>query len=214
MVGFGMGNYRDDLMEKLADKGNGNAFYVDGIREARRVFQTRLTGTLEVIAKDVKIQVEFDPKVVRSYRLLGYENRDIADQDFRNDKVDAGEVGAGHSVTALYEVQLAGAGDLGTVRVRAKEPSGTVAKEAAFPMLRAFVHESLAAATPDFRFATAVAGTADILRHSVQSETWSLALAEQLARDSAGGDPEREEFVRLVGRARALFASTYPVTGR
>ena len=122
-------------MEQLADKGNGNCFYVDSLKEARKVFETQLTGTLEVIAKDVKFQVEFNPKAVSRYRLMGYENRDIADKDFRNDKVDAGEIGAGHTVTALYEVELTGeAQDLATVRIRAKAPNGAEAKEQAFPL--------------------------------------------------------------------------------
>src|SRR5690606_24280458 len=87
---------------------NGNYYYIDGINQARRVFQEQLGGTLEVVAKDVKIQVEFDPDAVARYRLIGYENRDVADDDFRNDRVDAGEIGAGHTVTALYEIELAG----------------------------------------------------------------------------------------------------------
>ncbi len=105
-VGFGMGNYNDVLMEQLADKGDGNYAYVDDLDAARRVFVENLTGTLQTIAGDAKVQVEFEPGVVQSYRLLGYENRDVADRDFRNDAVDAGEIGAGHQVTALYEVKL------------------------------------------------------------------------------------------------------------
>jgi len=105
-VGFGMGNYNDVLMEKLADQGDGNYYYVDDIDEAQRVFVENLTGTLQTIARDTKVQVEFDPEQVLRWRLLGYENRDVADEDFRNDDVDAGEVGAGHEVTALYEIKL------------------------------------------------------------------------------------------------------------
>ncbi|MCA8935822.1 MAG: von Willebrand factor type A domain-containing protein [Planctomycetes bacterium] len=105
-IGFGMSNYNDTLMEQLGDKGDGHYAYVDTIDEAKRVFVDNLTGTLQVIARDTKVQVEFNPKVVKSYRLLGYENRDVADEDFRNDSVDGGEVGSGHSVTALYEVKL------------------------------------------------------------------------------------------------------------
>jgi len=211
-VGFGMGNYRDDMMEKLADKGNGNCFYVDSLREAKKVFETQLTGTLQVIAKDVKVQVEFDPGAVKTYRLIGYEDRDIADQDFRNDKVDAGEIGAGHSVTALYEVQLTGKGEsLATVRIRAKEPNGTLAKEQAFGFERSLLRESLDGASPDFRFAVAVAGTADVFRHSQASEGWSLATAEKLAKGASEGDADREEFVQLLGRARAIWAQTHQV---
>jgi Ca-activated chloride channel family protein len=120
-VGFGMGNYKDTLMEQLANKGNGNYYYIDSMNQARRVFQEQLGGTLEVVAKDVKIQVDFDKQAVVKYRLVGYENRDVADIDFRNDKVDAGEIGAGHSVTAIYEVELgASTRPLATVRIRAK----------------------------------------------------------------------------------------------
>lgn len=206
MVGFGMGNYRDTLMEKLADEGNGNCFYIDSIKEAKRVFQEKLAGTLEVIAKDVKLQVEFHPDAVASYRLVGYENRDIADKDFRNDQVDAGELGAGHTVTALYEVQLKGnANTLATVRIRAKQPSGTVAKEQAFSFGADRVREAIEEASPDFRFAAAVAGTADILRGNPQTEGFSLATAELLARGSAGDNADRQEFVKLVQKARLLI---------
>ncbi|NBD09137.1 vWA domain-containing protein [Corallococcus silvisoli] len=212
-VGFGMGNYHDSLMEQLADKGNGNSFYVDSVKEARKVFETQLTGTLEVIAKDVKFQVEFNPKAVTRYRLMGYENRDIADKDFRDDKVDAGEIGAGHTVTALYEVELTGeAQDLATVRIRAKAPNGTEAKEQAFPLTRANVKPTLEAATSDFRFAVAVAATADILRAAPSAEGWSLATTQKLAEGAAGGDADRTEFVRLVGQARAL--TTASASGR
>ncbi|HET7501260.1 MAG TPA: von Willebrand factor type A domain-containing protein, partial [Kofleriaceae bacterium] len=102
-VGFGMGNYKDALMEQLADKGNGNNFYIDSLAAAKRVFQDQLGANLEVIARDVKLQVDFDPRQVARYRLIGYENRAIADHDFRNDAVDAGEIGPGHQVTAMYE---------------------------------------------------------------------------------------------------------------
>src|SRR5690606_2095351 len=105
-IGFGMGNYNDVLMERLADQGDGVYYYVDDLEEARRVFVENLSGTLQTIARDAKIQVEFDPSVVLAYRLLGFENRDVADKDFRNDAVDAGEIGAGHEVTALYEVRF------------------------------------------------------------------------------------------------------------
>ncbi|AKF81825.1 von Willebrand factor A [Myxococcus fulvus 124B02] len=209
-VGFGMGNYRDDMMEKLADKGNGNSFYVDSYKEAKKVFETQLTGTLEVIAKDVKLQVEFNPAAVSRYRLVGYENRDVADKDFRDDKVDAGEIGAGHNVTALYEVELVkGAKEsLATVRVRAKAPNGTEASEQAFPLERSLLRDSLEAASPDFRFALAVAATADVLRGNPAAEGWSLATAQKLAEGAVGGDADRAEFVRLVTQARALSGAS------
>ncbi len=105
-VGFGMGNYNDVLMEQLADRGNGHYAYVDSLAEARKVFVENLTSTLQTIARDAKVQVEFEPSAVARYRLIGYENRDIADHRFRDDTVDAGEIGAGHAVTALYEIKL------------------------------------------------------------------------------------------------------------
>ncbi|MCA9728533.1 MAG: von Willebrand factor type A domain-containing protein [Candidatus Eisenbacteria bacterium] len=127
-VGFGMGNFNDVLMERLADQGDGAYYYVDDLAEAHRVFEENLTGTLQTIARDAKLQVEFDPKIVQAYRLLGFENRDIADPDFRNDAVDAGEIGAGHEVTALYEVrfqkdvQPGRSGRFATVRMRYEVP--------------------------------------------------------------------------------------------
>jgi Ca-activated chloride channel family protein len=202
-IGFGMGNYRDDLMERLADKGNGNCYYIDSEKEARRVFQEQLAGVLEIIAKDVKVQVEFDKTAVRGYRLIGYENRAIADQDFRNDKVDAGEIGAGHTVTALYEVELTGEGSkVATVRVRAKTPSGSEAAEQRFSFAREQLRSKLAEASADMRFATAVAGTADILRGAPQASDWSLAVAEELAEGAIDGMEDREEFVSLLRRVR------------
>ncbi len=123
-VGFGMGNFNDVLMEQLADKGDGNYAYVDTLDEARRLFVDNLTSTLQVIAKDAKVQVDFNKEVVARYRLIGYENRAVADQDFRNDTVDAGEIGAGHHVTALYAVILnpGAQGRLATVQLRWQDP--------------------------------------------------------------------------------------------
>ncbi|KFE70283.1 vWA domain-containing protein [Hyalangium minutum] len=208
-VGFGMGNYRDDMMEKLADKGNGNSFYVDSFAEAKKVFETQLTGTIEVIAKDVKLQVEFNPASVRRYRLVGYENRNVADRDFRNDKVDAGEIGAGHNVTALYEVELTGEqAPLATVRIRAKAPNGTEAAEQAFPFERSMLRSSVEEASSDFRFALAVASTADILRHSPASKDWSLATARKLGEGASDGTAERTEFLKLVTQAQALMGAS------
>ncbi|MGM5488584.1 MAG: vWA domain-containing protein [Nanobdellota archaeon] len=119
-IGVGMGNYNDELLEKIADKGNGNYYYVNDFMEARRVFNQQLSGTLEAVAKDAKVQVEFNPESVQEYRLIGYENRKIADDQFRNDSKDAGEIGAGHQVTAIYELKLTGTEDLGTIYLRYK----------------------------------------------------------------------------------------------
>src|SRR5690606_20670356 len=123
-VGVGMGNHNDALLERLADRGNGQAIYVDRVEEARRVFVENLTGTLETVARDARIQVEFDSKKVLRYRLLGYENRAIADHRFRDDTVDAGEIGAGHQVVALYEIEPRPdvTGTLATVRLRWIQP--------------------------------------------------------------------------------------------
>jgi Ca-activated chloride channel family protein len=205
-VGFGMGNYKDNLMEQLADKGNGNAYYIDGLSEAKKVFQEQLGGTLEVIAQDVKIQVDFNPKSVTAYRLVGYENRDIADHDFRNDKVDAGEIGAGHAVTAVYEVELARDAEptLATVRIRAKKPRGTEAAEYAYPFETKALEPTFADASPDFRWAAAVMGFAEILRKSPYADGWKLDTVLTIAQGAAGaGNAERQEFLSLVGKARS-----------
>ncbi len=200
-VGFGQGNYQDETMEQLADRGNGNYYYVDSVDEAERIFVEKVAGTLEVVAKDVKVQVKFDPRRVRAYRLIGYENRDIADRDFRNDRVDAGEIGSGHSVTALYEVVPVGDGldpDAVTVRVRAKAPRGEKAKETVYRLGAADVHPSLEAAPRDFAFAAAVAGAAEHLRGSAFAAAWSPALIQELACGSAGSDRRKKEFCRLL----------------
>jgi Ca-activated chloride channel family protein len=209
-LGFGMGNYKDELMEQFANKGNGNHFYVDSLFEARRIFQEQLGGTLEVIAKDVKLQVEFNPDFVTAYRLVGYENRDIADVDFRNDKVDAGEIGAGHTVTALYEVELKpGAGEgLATVRLRAKQPKGAEAHERAFVFHASQLAKSFDTAAKDFQFATAVMGAAEIFRQSPYAKGWSYDLVNEIARGaSPKGNAERQEFISLLDRAKSIVAS-------
>ncbi len=211
-IGFGMGNYKDTLMEQLANKGNGNYFYIDSINQARRVFQEQLGGTLEVVAKDVKIQVDFDPDVVKRYRLVGYENRYVADKDFRNDKVDAGEVGAGHTVTAMYEVELTREDAVPvTVRLRAKQPKGSKAKETAYAFSPAQNFSSFSAAPEDFRFASAVMGGAEILRGSEYAAEWSLGDVISIAKAaSTAHESERSEFISLMEKARELrskFAS-------
>lgn len=205
-VGFGTGNYKDTLMEQLANKGNGNYFYIDSVSQARRVFQEQLGGTLEVVAKDVKIQVELNPEAVASYRLVGYENRDIADEDFRDDKVDAGEIGAGHSVTALYEVKLAddSKGPLATVRVRAKTPRGNTAAETEYAFDRNMLTDSFAAASDDFRFAAAVMATAEILRKSKHAANWNLADIVEIVRATTGSHADRIEFLALLDSVGAL----------
>ncbi len=211
-IGFGQGNYKDETMEQLANKGNGNNYYIDGLSQAKRVFERQLGSTLEVVAQDVKLQVDFDATQVARYRLIGYENRDVADSDFRNDAVDAGEIGAGHQVTALYEIErvkaVGGAAPMLTVRVRAKEPKGTKASEQAFPFASANLAHSFASAPTDLRFAFAVAGFADVLRGAEDAEHWDLAQLQTIAAQAAGDDADRKELVALIGQARALRGGT------
>jgi Ca-activated chloride channel family protein len=161
---------------------------------------------LEVIARDVKIQVEFDPKVVKQYRLIGYENRDIADKDFRNDKVDAGEIGNGHSVTAVYDIVL---NDTKTspivLRLRHKEPVGSEkAKESEFKMDPASISASFESAPRDFRLAAAIAGFAEILRQSPHAAKWSLSDIARLADQAASTKSDEQELVSLIHRAERL----------
>ncbi len=206
-IGFGMGNYKDTMMEQLANKGNGNYYYIDSMKEARRVFGEQVDGTLQVIAKDVKIQVEFNPAQVKTYRLIGYENRDIADKDFRNDAVDAGEIGAGHSVTALYEVKLKGeqpTDTIATVRVRHKKPDGFKASEAEFRFTNRDIRTTVSKASKDFQFATAVAGFAEVLRGSPYAKNLSYDLVLEVAESSTNGRKDRKEFVKLVKQAKRL----------
>ncbi|MCY4556292.1 MAG: von Willebrand factor type A domain-containing protein [Chloroflexi bacterium] len=183
-VGFGMGNYNDILMEQLANDGDGAYYYVDTLSEARRIFVDDLTGTLQVIARDAKVQVEFNPEVVSRYRLLGYENRDVADDDFRNDEVDAGEIGAGHSVTALYELKLreGAEGVIGTVYMRYEDVGFNEVVE----INQEFHHSDLAAAfeetAPTFQLSAVVAEFAEVLRGSYWAREGSLQAVAGEAR--------------------------------
>ncbi len=176
-VGVGMGNYNDILLEQLANDGDGSYHYVDTLAEARNVFVDNLVGTLQNIAKDAKIQVQFNPAVVRSYRLLGYENRAVADQDFRDDSVDAGEVGAGHSVTALYEIKLHDGvdGPLGMVSVRYEDPDTRRVVEATRTFQRWELETVFAKTSPRFQLAAVVAEYAEILRESYWAQDGNLA---------------------------------------
>ena len=207
MIGLGMGNYKDTTMEQLANKGNGNYYYIDTIKESRKVFGEQLDGTLQIIAKDVKIQVEFDKKAVKSYRLIGYENRDIADKDFRDDKVDAGEIGAGHTVTALYEVVLdkSSADNIATVRIRHKKPDGYKATESSFPMKRNMLAKNLSDSSKDFQFAAAVTGFAEILRESPYAKDLNFALIKEIAQSATSPSQlDRLEFIELVEKAEKI----------
>ncbi len=214
-VGFGRGNYKDTMMEQLANKGNGNYSYIDTPAESRRVFGEQLGGLLQVVARDAKIQVEFDPTMVRKYRLIGYENRDVADRDFRNDHVDAGEIGAGHNVTAVYELAFNDGSRLDrspvTVRIRYKQPTGSeTASELAFRMRPNMIASRFSAAPRSLRLATAVAGFAEVLRQSPHAKQWSLATMARIARQASWGKPEQNELLRLIGKAQRLRPEPKP----
>ena len=219
-IGFGMGNYNDVLMEQLADRGDGNHYYVDRLEEAQRVLVESLTGTLQTIAKDAKVQVEFDSTRVLRYRLIGFENRDVADRDFRNDKVDAGEIGGGHEVSALYEVKLAPGvtqGTIATVRLRYARPDQ---EGAGAPQVREMerrfsvgdLNRRFEDAAPRFRMDAAVAEFAEILRGSYWAKEGRLSDVLSVARSAAGRlhDDATAEFVSLVEKAAALKAQSQP----
>ena len=180
-VGFGMGNYNDILMERLANKGNGSYAYVDTLNEAKRVFVENLTGTLQTIAKDAKIQVEFNPETVSRFRLVGYENRRLAHEDFRDDAVDAGEVGAGHSVTALYEIKLHenADGKLATVFIRHEDPDTGNVTEVNTSISTDALKGSFEETTPTFQLAASVAEFAEILRGSFWAQAGNLELVRE-----------------------------------
>ena len=185
-VGFGMGNYNDVLMEKLGNKGNGRYAYVDDIDEARRIFVDNLTGNLQVIARDVKIQVDFNPDVVRSYRLLGYENRDVADDQFRDDQEDGGEIGAGHSVTALYEIKFnrnRESNTVATVFIRHKQPDTFEVAENSCRITALDFVNRFETCSPQFRLAAAAAEFAEILRKSYWAKGSSLADVRAVVKD-------------------------------
>ncbi|HEY3368409.1 MAG TPA: von Willebrand factor type A domain-containing protein [Symbiobacteriaceae bacterium] len=204
-IGVGMGNYNDVLLEQLADKGNGNYYYINNEDEARRVFVENLMGTLETVAKDVKIQVTFDSEQVATWRLVGYENRVMRNEDFRNDRVDSGDMGAGHAVTALYELQLypeSRGGALGTVTVRYKEPAGDRPMEASLP-IRAYPSDGSARV----RWTAAVAEFAGRLRGSPWAAETSFGTIRAVAKQAAGDLDEtepRREFLGMLDMAMRL----------
>jgi Ca-activated chloride channel family protein len=210
-VGFGMGNYNDVLMEQLADHGDGFYAYVDTLAEARRLFVYELPSTLQVIARDARIQVEFNPAVVRSYRLIGYENRDVADEDFRDDDLDAGEIGLGHSVTALYEIKFwegASTADPAlTAYVRYENPDTRETVEINRSVSWGEFAGTFEAASPRFQLTAVVAEYAEVLRHSYWAKESSLQAVLAQARRVAGyfsGDEDVAEFLELVERASTL----------
>jgi len=230
VLGYGMGNYQDAKMQKLADKGNGNHAYIDGIAEAKKVLVNEFGGTLFTIAKDVKLQVEFNPAKVQGYRLIGYENRMLAKEDFNDDKKDAGELGSGHTVTALYEIIPVGIKssflqkvdslkyqpniqalsktnyneEIMTVKFRYKAPDGDVSKLMEHPVKDNQI--SIASTSSNFRFAAAVAEFGMLLRNSEYKSSASFNNVLNMARKAKGTDEEgyRAEFIRLAESAQML----------
>lgn len=230
VLGYGTGNYQDAKMQKLADKGNGNHAYIDNQSEAKKVLVSEFGGTLFTIAKDVKLQVEFNPEKVQGYRLLGYENRLLAKEDFNNDKKDAGELGSGHTVTALYEVIPVGlksdvldsvdelkykkpskqvaagkfSGELMNIKLRYKQPDGEVSKLLQHPVMDS--NKPITRASDNLRFAAAVAQFGMLLRNSEYKGTGSYAMVNQLAANALNKDGEgyRKEFIELVKKVQAL----------
>ena len=225
-LGFGQGNYNDHLMEQLADQGNGNYAYIDTINEAQKVLVDELGATLEVIAKDVKVQIEWNPAVVAEYRLIGYENRKLAREDFSNDKVDAGDIGAGHTVTALYEIVLAGGegqrleplrysqqplvkgkrNEIAHLRLRYKAPDSDRSKLIEQPISTNMIQNTLSASSENFRFSASVAAFSQLLRGGRYTESYDYAEVAKLVQGSRGSDDYgyRGEFLRLVKLAASL----------
>ncbi|WP_108397856.1 vWA domain-containing protein [Devosia submarina] len=232
VLGFGRGNLGDDTMQALAQNGNGNASYISDFREAQKVLVQEIGGTLEMIAKDVKIQVEFNPAMVSEYRLIGYETRALNREDFNNDKVDAGDIGAGHSVTALYEITpvgsggelvdplrygsasqpIARSGEWAFLRLRYKLPQSEVSQLIEQPITSDMVHSDIAQASDDMRFAAAIAAFGQKLRGSNYSGEMSWDAIAALARSGRGTDESgyRNEFLQLVQTAKALKPDAVP----
>lgn len=209
--GFGMGNYNDVLMEQLADQGDGNYAYIDTLEEAERVFAEQLTSTIFTIAKDAKIQVAFNPVVVERYRLLGYENRAIADEDFRDDTVDAGEIGAGHSVTALYEIKLADNANPAevamTVSVRYADPETAEITEISRTITSNEFATTFENASPRFQLDGVVAEYAEVLRGSYwaqENDLTSVAIDARRIAEYLPEDADVQEFAALVWQAAGM----------
>jgi Ca-activated chloride channel family protein len=207
-LGFGMGNYNDVLMERLADEGDGRYAYIDTLDEARRVLVEELTGTLQTVAEEARAQVEINPEVVERYRLLGYENRDVADERFRDDTVDAGEIGAGHDVTALYEVKLEGRpgrrDEIATLHLRWASAAAGEMFEISHVVTGADFAPTWDKASPALRLTTLVAEFAELLKKTYWSKDGELDgvffRAQQVSAEFAG-DRKVADFVSLVGRA-------------
>ena len=209
-IGFGMGNFNDILMEQLANKGNGSYAYVDTLDEAKRIFVENLTGTLQVIARDAKVQVEFNPRVVSRFRLLGYENRRLAHEDFRDDEADGGEIGSGHSVTALYEVKFhkGAVGQVADVFIRHEDPDTRQVTEVRKDIFVAELADTFEDASPEFQLAAAVGEFAEILRKSFWAQGGSLEAVHQAIEGiwpHIRGE-HNDELVQLVNQAARFKA--------
>ncbi len=209
VFGFGTGNYKDMYMEQLADHGNGNYAYIDSQNEALHIISEKLVSTLQVIAKDVKVQVEFNPANILRYRLVGYENRLLENDDFNDDTVDAAEVGAGHTVTAFYEVELAqelSAERLAECRFRYKEPQGTESILISQTVMPESVVATVEETSPGFRLAAAVVEFAEILRHSKHCQDADFEKVLELAQASADEQrPIEAELLQLIEAAKSLW---------
>lgn len=207
-IGVGMGNFNDVFMEQLADNGNGSYAYIDDLDEAQRLFVDNLVSNLQVIALDAKVQVDFNPDVVAYYRLVGYENRAVADEDFRNNAVDAGEIGAGHSATALYAVVLKPGieGRIGTVQLRWQDPETYQVKEINGNFNTWDLETSFYQADPHYQLSVMVAEFAEVLRHSPWAAETNLEQLHSLAYELPEmlDDPDVIEFVNLLGQAANL----------
>jgi Ca-activated chloride channel family protein len=231
-LGFGTGNYNDHLMEQLADAGNGNYAYIDTLNEAQKVLVDEMSSTLNTIASDVKIQIEFNPAVVAEYRLIGYENRTLQREDFNNDKIDAGEIGAGHTVTALYEINLVASNskridplryskpaavasehnnEVALLRLRYKQPDSDNSSLSEHPILITEIEDRQDKTSDSFRFSASVAGFGQLLRGGKHTEDFAYDDVLELARNARGDDPfgYRGEFISLVNLAKTL--QTTPV---
>jgi len=207
-VGVGMGNFNDVVMEQLADQGDGFYAYVNDEREAQKLFGDDLVSTLLTVAIDGKIQVEFNEDAVDEYRLIGFENRAVLDSDFRNDAVDAGELGAGHQVTALYELKVArgfdSADQIGTVQLRWEDPEEGSVRETRLVLTPSIVEDRWNDTDSDFRLAVTVAAFAEILRNSPHVGDVSMTqVAEEAAALSPGSGPI-EELAEMIGRANSI----------
>jgi Ca-activated chloride channel family protein len=238
VLGYGMGNYKDSKMQQLADRGNGNHAYIDNITEAKKVLVNEFGGTLFTIAKDVKLQVEFNAAKVQAYRLIGYENRMLKKEDFNNDKKDAGELGSGHTVTALYEVIPVGvkseflhdvdplkyqenkkaspevhsnySNEILTIKFRYKKPDEETSRLIEHPVIDQ--HLSINQTSENFRFVAAVAQYGMLLRNSAFKQGSSFSNARKLARKALGSDEEgyRNEFLKLLDIAGQLVKTDEP----